>query len=236
MPRVRAGFFSFTEITGDAGIDDPGAGDSKTAAARHRAYNAWHLLDHMPEQFGIPGIALGQRWVLTPAAAERAVLGPPLERIHYVTLYLMTDPLDATLDEFSRFGAELFRTEGRGFADRRAPVAGPWLVDAMAVAPRALVRAEVVPARPHRAVQIVVGGALDLDAACRRPGVAGAWTFVPAPELAARRRGDLDVPIHVLWCDSEPESVAIDPDPDVTFAAVLEPVSPWNWEWTWFDP
>ena len=59
MNKVRIGFFSFTEIT------DP---------TKHRAYNEWHQLDHMPEQFPIRGVAYGQRWVSTPACRDaRAV-------------------------------------------------------------------------------------------------------------------------------------------------------------------
>ena len=45
------GFFSFTEVT------DPSA---------HEAYNAWHQLDHLPEQFTIEGINFGCRWVRSP--------------------------------------------------------------------------------------------------------------------------------------------------------------------------
>ena len=40
-----------------------------TPGGDHRAYNEWHQLDHMPEQFPIPGVAHGQRWVCSPACA-----------------------------------------------------------------------------------------------------------------------------------------------------------------------
>ena len=58
------GFFSFTEVT------DPSA---------HEAYNAWHQLDHLPEQFTIDGILFGRRWVRSPRcrAAEAATSAPP---------------------------------------------------------------------------------------------------------------------------------------------------------------
>ncbi len=71
------GFFSFTEVT------DPSA---------HEAYNAWHQLDHLPEQFTIDGISFGRRWVRSPRcrAAESAT-GSLLERFHYMTLYLLRD-------------------------------------------------------------------------------------------------------------------------------------------------
>ena len=60
--KIAFGFFSFTEIT------DP---------AEHHAYNEWHQLDHLPEQFPLAGIVYGQRWVSTPACrAARAVSEP----------------------------------------------------------------------------------------------------------------------------------------------------------------
>ena len=55
-PKVVAGFFSFTEVE----------------AGAHRSYNEWHLFDHLPEQFVLPGIAGGWRWVRTPALAARS--------------------------------------------------------------------------------------------------------------------------------------------------------------------
>ena len=92
MNKVRLGFISFTEIT------DP---------REHHAYNEWHQLDHMPEQFPLDGIAYGQRWVSTPACrAARAASGPLLDSIHYVTLYLMTEPIDRTLREFRALGKD----------------------------------------------------------------------------------------------------------------------------------
>lgn len=215
MRDVRAGFFSFTEITA------PGA---------HRAYNVWHLLDHMPEQFGIAGIALGQRWAHTPEAAAVAVSEPPFDRVHYMTLYLMTEPLDATLDEFAALGRELHDTPGRWFDPRRAHVAGPWSVHATAAAPRVRVRAEVIPARPHRAIAIRAGehldGADELDALCARDGVAGAWSFAPEASLAHRRRGGSEVAITIAWIDELP-APAIGRTGDV-LATWCTTIVPWD--------
>ena len=111
MNKVRLGFFSFTEIT------DPG---------EHHSYNEWHQLDHMPEQFPLDGIAYGQRWVSTPACrAARTVSEPPLDSIHYMTLYLMTEPVERTLAEFRQLGRDLrelgrfHRVRQRGAACRR---------------------------------------------------------------------------------------------------------------------
>ena len=51
MSRVEVGFLS---INGSA------------PALDEEAYFRWHQLDHMPEQFRLPGIQHGQRWSATP--------------------------------------------------------------------------------------------------------------------------------------------------------------------------
>ena len=105
MNKVKVGFFSFTEIT------DPAA---------HREYNEWHQLDHMPEQFPMRGArvraALGVD-AGVPGGARcrwRAARRPS----HYMTLYLFTDPVDETLQEFMDLGQQL-RALGRFY--REAP-------------------------------------------------------------------------------------------------------------------
>src|SRR6476469_747811 len=124
--KTTFGFFSCTEIT------DP---------AEHRAYNEWHQLDHLPEQFPLPGVVYGQRWVSTPACrAARAVSGPSLDPIHYVTCYLMSEPIDETLEGFFALGAELRRRD-RFHEHRRAHLTGPFAVGDTAAAPEALVSA-----------------------------------------------------------------------------------------------
>ncbi len=226
MRRTRAGFFSFT------GITDPAA---------HRAYNEWHMLDHMPEQFAIPGVALGQRWVHTPAAAAGAIALPPFDSVHYLTLYLMTDPLDETLEEFVALGRHLHDVGDRWFDARLARVTGPWSVHAMAAAPRVKVRAGVIPARPHRAIEVRAGAQLDdaadLTALCERDGVAGAWSFAPNEVHARRRRGAPDVAITIAWIDGPIDGKTRDQpiarEHDV-FATTFETITPW--QWGWFDP
>lgn len=209
MNKVRVGFFSFTEIT------DP---------REHHSYNEWHMLDHMPEQYPLVGIAFGQRWVSTPACrAARAASAPPLDPIHYVTLYLMTEPVDRTLEEFYALGRELHRL-GRFHQHRKARLSGPFrLVDA-AVAPRVLISAEAVPYRPNRgvyvAVQPLAAGAIDLAAWCEDPTVAGAWAFADD-----QRR------ITVAWLDGDPLTCALGSAPDAEFAGPFETITPWQWDW-----
>ena len=228
MNKIRVGFFSFTEIT------DPG---------EHRSYNEWHQLDHMPEQYPLDGIAFGQRWVSTPACrAARAVSEPPLDAIHYMTLYLMTEPVDRTLREFMQLGRDL-HAANRFHLARAARLSGPFTYVDARVAPRVLVSREAVPYRPNRGVYVEVEelapDAADraeahgphLEALCAVPGVVGAWSFADA-----ERR------ITVSWLDEAPLAVnaalgaAVDGrrarSADRTvFAGPLEAITPWQWDW-----
>ncbi|HET9728718.1 MAG TPA: hypothetical protein VFR41_04815, partial [Acidimicrobiia bacterium] len=166
MSKVKVGFFSFTEIT------DPD---------EHHSYNEWHMLDHMPEQFPLDGIAWGQRWVSTPGCrAARTASEQPLDPIHYVTLYLMAEPIDRTLAEFQALGREL-HAKDRFHLHRVARLSGPFPVVECAAAPRVLISAAAVPYRPHRGVHVTVAPEpLDVNALVGLPGVAGAWTFADA--------------------------------------------------------
>ena len=215
MNKVRLGFFSFTEIT------DPN---------EHRSYNEWHQLDHMPEQFPLPGIAWGQRWVSTPECRDaRAISGARLDPVHYVTLYLMTEPVDETLRAFRALGRELYERK-RFHLHRRAHLSGPFPFTRAAVASRVLVSAEAVPYRPNRGVYVVVQplGAPPVELAewCTIAGVAGAWSFA-----------DEERRISVAWCDEPPLTVAHALTPDdganAEFAGPFETITPW--EWGWFD-
>jgi hypothetical protein len=210
--KVKVGFFSFTEIT------DP---------AEHRAYNEWHQLDHMPEQFPLRGIAYGQRWVSTPACrAARNASGPRLDAIHYLTLYLMTEPVDETLREFRQLGRDLYEA-GRFHLHRHAHLSGPFALVDTAVAPRVLISAEAVPYRPHRGVYAVVqdasGIAPDLDVMCATAGVAGAWSFADGAQH-----------ITIAWLDAEPLQVAAalaPPRGGEELAGPFETITPWQWDW-----
>jgi hypothetical protein len=233
--KVKVGFFSFTEIT------DP---------TEHHAYNEWHQLDHMPEQFPLPGIAFGQRWVSTPACrAARAVDGELLAPIHYVTLYLMTDPVEDTLRDFMALGRVLHEVN-RFHQHRRALLSGPFVVAETLAAPRVLVSAEAVPYRANRGVYVVVAdgdtAALHPKAAVDEPGVAGAWTFGSTESFADRWHTGRRT-VTVAWLDGDPLTVApaLDARVDtrlagpaggggtsgVVFAGPFETVVPWQWDW-----
>jgi hypothetical protein len=221
------GFFSFTEVT------DPAA---------HHAYNEWHQLDHLPEQYPLPGIVHGQRWVSTPACrAARAVSEPPLDPIHYLTCYLMAEPIGPTLDDFFALGKELHRLD-RFFGARRAHLTGPFRVETASASARILISAAAVPFRPNRGVYVIVeepGNDDAVDKLLTIPGVAGVWTFATDDALASPRWTDGARRITVAWLDDEPLAVAAGIAPlvatraGVAFAGPFETITPW--QWNWFD-
>lgn len=207
MNRVKVGFFSLTHHspTGD-----------------DRPYLTWHALDHMPEQYQLPGLLLGQRWASTPACrAARAAEIDSWSSVEHVVCYLMGTPVDPTIDEFLALGRRLADLGRYPHALPSEYRGGLRLLDAVA-APRVLVSAEVVPFRPHRGVYLLVDRpdeATPQDAFLGRlhtevlpnlvsvPGVAGAWGYTTSPGLRRRMFTDGHHRIIVCYLDDDPASV-----------------------------
>ena len=181
MNRVKVGFFSLTRRS-ETGDDRP--------------YLRWHQLDHMPEQYQLPGLILGQRWASTPACrAARAVEAGPWSQVEHVVCYLMGNPVDETIDEFLTLGRHLAEL-GRFSASLPSQFRGGLRLLETKAAPRALISSAVVPFRPHQGIYLIVEAIADRagqDAFLQRmhvdvlpqlvgvPGVAGAWTFATTP-------------------------------------------------------
>jgi hypothetical protein len=196
--RVKVGFFSLSEAL--APIDD-------------RRYLRWHQLDHMPEQYQLPGLVFGQRWASTPQSrALRLVAAGRWARIDHVVCYLMGDPVESTLDDFAALGRRLAELG-------RYPVALPsvfagatrWL--AAEAAPPALVSAEVVPFRPNRGIYLIVAEPAENDAdvdslLLEAPGVAGVWTFETGPAYRKWQRTEGEYRFKVCYLDGDPCDVA----------------------------
>ncbi|HEY1738153.1 MAG TPA: hypothetical protein VGI86_05555 [Acidimicrobiia bacterium] len=253
---MTAGFFSFTEVT------DPAA---------HHSYNEWHQLDHMPEQFPLDGIVFGQRWVWPPARRTSAQGGPgvrnagdavavaPFDRVHYVTLYLMREPLDTTLTEFLDLGKQLGRV-GRFHRDRHAHLSGPFeLIDTRAAA-RVQISAEAVPYRPHGGVHVIVESLVGDDHACAGydtwwrdehapalcglDGVAGVWQFETSSRFDAHIWRPGPRRVTVAWIDGDLDHTSsalalLDGTREsrsqgiasADMIATLETITPWQWDW-----
>jgi hypothetical protein len=204
------GFFSFTEVT------DPSA---------HEAYNAWHQLDHLPEQFTIEGITFGQRWVRSPRCrAAEAGSGTLLEPFHYMTLYLMRDA--EVVPPFFALAERLW-AEDRFFAARRAVLSGPFEVVGAWAAPRVAISAGAVPFRPARGVYAVVGPAIDGERLIDAHGVAGAWQFRDEERTVTVAFVDGD-----LWhAAAELGALCAEHGPDLEWAGPLERVDAFRWDW-----
>jgi hypothetical protein len=204
------GFLSFTEIT------DPSA---------HEAYNAWHQLDHLPEQFTLDGVRFGQRWVRSPRCRDAEVAaGPLLEPFHYMTLYLLRDR--EAVAPFMALGQRLYE-EDRFFTARRALISGPFDVIGSWAAPRVAVSPGAVPFRPAGGLYVVVGPPIDGASVVDHHGVAGAWQFADGART-----------VTVAFVDGDLWQVADDLNPSVVssgngleWAGPLERVDAFRWDW-----
>jgi hypothetical protein len=140
--RVRAAFFNFT-APAPAGDDISG-------------YLRWHALDHMPEQYQLPGILLGTRWMADGDCLDARIAGSGnLAEVGSVVNYLVTEPVQPTHDDFMELGPRL-ALMGR-FPERRSSIqlSMPALLRWYS-SPRVQISAEAVPFRPHRGVVVLV--------------------------------------------------------------------------------
>jgi hypothetical protein len=205
--RVKAGIFS---LTAPAPADDDGS------------YLRWHLLDHMPEQYQLPGIVHGLRWIADGDCVDhRLAADGPLGEVGNAVHYLVSDPVEETFDDFVTLGRAL-REKGRFPVTRPSlQVAGLRLLDWQS-APHALISAEVVPFRPHRGVLLIVEEATEAisgrpnqwlqwlhaehyPALLATPGTAGAWTFGSTTAWRAQKGWRTDPQyITVVYLDDDP--------------------------------
>ena len=141
MIRVKAAFFSFTP---PAPPDDDGS------------YLRWHLLDHMPEQYQLPGILHACAGSLTASTPTTGWHRSVLSRISAASSTTSSVILSSRPTTTSWSSVRRLAGVGR-FPQRRASL-GLYLLALQRwyAAPRALISAEVVPFRPHRGVIVVV--------------------------------------------------------------------------------
>ncbi|MFC0529077.1 hypothetical protein [Phytohabitans kaempferiae] len=129
-------------------LDDP---------ARHREYNAWHQLDHLPENLALPGVLWGDRWVCAPDCAPFVVGEEAAAGYQYAVMYWFRDPVEHAVREWAELNQRAVwwgRRPELAYTHRR-PVG--YLTPVLAhTAAAALVAADVVPLRPHRGVHLTV--------------------------------------------------------------------------------
>ena len=201
--RVEVGFFSLS---------------GRSRSGDDRSYLRWHLLDHMPEQYRLPGVVHAQRWLADDACVADRIASGALADVRNVVLYLMAAPVRETLDDFAALGAEL-GAAGR-FGERLPSLLlGPHRLESAFASPRVLVDPAVVPFRPHQGVCLIVeepqpGG--DLTAWSRWleaehhpelgtvPGVAGGWVFRVEPDDDVSPWPPGDRIVSVLYLDADP--------------------------------
>src|SRR6476620_4032025 len=140
MIRVKAAFFS---LTSPAPPDDDGS------------YLRWHLLDHMVEEYQLPGIKYALRYIADGEYLDRRIVATGhLEDVGNAVNYLVGDPVQQTHDDFMELGPRLAELglfhEVRPSLQLRMPALLHWYA-----APQALISPEVVPFRPHRGVVVI---------------------------------------------------------------------------------
>jgi hypothetical protein len=208
MNKIRVGFFSATSYAGDP-----------------EPYVAWHQLDHMPEQFRVPGLSWGQRFFATPGcvAASAHRLGPLGTACHLQTYLFET--YEPVMSEFVALGRALAGL-GRSMPGALSHLQVSLQLVSEHVAPRVLLTPGAVPFRPNTGVYVVLEDVPNRPAASEWlvqqqrdalptlleiPGVFGIWTF--AAVAPPGQAGAYDVPastqqLMIMYLDGDPIEVS----------------------------
>lgn len=199
-------------------------------------YLQWHQLDHMPQQWEIPGMVFGQRWVSTPECrAARAVETERFSAVNHVMHYLWGDPLEQSIDDFFTLGAHLYDV-GRFPFRLPAVMLGGFDLQATHAGSSPPVTPEVLPFRPNTGMYLVVeapSGAAgpttwseaDAAALLAVDGVAGFWHFTPG-SLRTDRFDPAGFSATVCYLDRDPVATAGRIDPVLTDRWARDAITP----------
>ena len=164
------------------------------------AYLEWHQLDHMPEQFAIPGLPWGQRFVSPPSCvAASAARDDDLGLADSLQLYFIEDPV-RVLPEFQALGRELagagrFLTSIESRLQAELQLVNTW------ASPRVLIGPEVVPYRPNHGAYVIVE---HVDAVARD---VARFTLLLSPDVI-----DFGKPVTVTVNGTQVASLAVKKD------------------------
>jgi hypothetical protein len=214
MNKIQVGFFSITEADDD------------------EAHTVWHQLDHMPEQFRIPGLSWGQRFFATSGCVDASAHREgPMGAATHLQHYYFEQP--GARGAFSALAHEL-AGNGRFRPTSKAHLQAPFQLVETLVAPRVQINPEAVAYRPNHGVYLVVEEVTDATriAEWRReqhadhtpgllsvPGVVGIWSYT-SDKLPHTEAGPYGLP-------ASPYQVAVvylDDDPLVVSEALRDPI------------
>ena len=223
---------------------------ASSEAGDDSAYLQWHQLDHMPQQWEIPGLVFGQRWVSTPECrAARAVATDRFAPVNHVMHYLWGEPLEPSIDDFFTLGAHLAKI-GRFPYRLPAVMLGGFDLVAKHADATPPVTPDVLPFRPNLGMYVVIESldgragttwaADDVDALLAVDGVAGFWHFNPG-SLRTDRFDQSGFSATVIYLDDNPVTTAARLDPllaarwardgiSPAFAAPFAALRPWEWD------
>lgn len=213
-------------------------------------YLEWHQLDHMPQQWEIPGMVFAQRWVSTPECrAARAVETDRFAPVNHVMHYLWGEPLEPSIDDFFTLGAHLYKI-GRFPHRLPAVMLGGFDLVAMHADSTPPVTPAVLPFRPNLGMYLVIEAPDagtgptawapdDVDALLAVDGVAGFWHFNPG-SLRTDRFDPSGFSATVCYLDDHPVATAGRLDSVLSerwkreaitpaFAAPFSALRPWDW-------
>jgi hypothetical protein len=76
-------------------------------AAAHRAYNAYHQLDHQPEYRALDGVVHADRWVRAPDCATYHRTPSFLDELQYFNMQWLAAPVDRSIANYSELAEQL---------------------------------------------------------------------------------------------------------------------------------
>lgn len=129
-----------------------------TDPATHADYNAWHQLDHRPENLALDGVAWGERWVRSPRTTELATEIPgDVSGFHYLNMYWLAEPLARTRAAWQELAERAVHGGRRPDLDLcTRPLMGYFVPVSVDVAPRLRLSPGALPIRPNRGVYVEI--------------------------------------------------------------------------------